>query len=312
MLRYDLQVNVSEPSDFRFDPEVHPRKLNLGCGFDLREGYLNVDFQDFHGPDLVGDVRALPMLPSDTFDEILAIDVLEHLPRNDTVPALNEWARLLRSGGSLTLQMPDVVACGRFLVTHDNDSDHQQLLGQLFGTQGYTGDFHLAGFTDITLSKLLHDAGFRSTVIETRDGWMLRSSSQLGSDATADFPISLGWLAGFWGLETAEHGAWRWCAARAELLLFNHSSDAVRIEVSAGIGRSPGSGAEVSVSSSTIFDAFTDVVQVDGIGETPWSRALLLEPGATRLIFSTDAAALDVPDARTLAFRLTNPGVTIL
>ena len=48
-----------------------PTKLNLGCGFDKRPGYLNVDFQAFHSPDLVADIRNLDTLPSDTFEEIL-------------------------------------------------------------------------------------------------------------------------------------------------------------------------------------------------------------------------------------------------
>ena len=31
-----------------FDPAAWPRKLNLGCGFDRRQGYVNVDLHDFH------------------------------------------------------------------------------------------------------------------------------------------------------------------------------------------------------------------------------------------------------------------------
>ncbi len=57
-----------------------PDRLNLGCGWDLREGYLNVDVHDFHKPDLVADVTKLDMLPSGRYREIIAQDVLEHLP----------------------------------------------------------------------------------------------------------------------------------------------------------------------------------------------------------------------------------------
>jgi len=56
------------------------RKLNLGCGFDLREGYVNVDFQDFHKPDVVADVRDHGHAPVWLVEEIIARDVLEHLP----------------------------------------------------------------------------------------------------------------------------------------------------------------------------------------------------------------------------------------
>ena len=56
-----------------FDWRAYPDRLNLGCGFDRREGYTNVDFQEFHHPDLHADVRDLGMLPSDHYREIIAI-----------------------------------------------------------------------------------------------------------------------------------------------------------------------------------------------------------------------------------------------
>src|SRR6478672_11115968 len=67
-----------------FDPNAHPRRLNLGCGFDYREGFLNIDLNDFHKPDLVADVRNLHSLPSDFYEELVANDVLEHLERAET------------------------------------------------------------------------------------------------------------------------------------------------------------------------------------------------------------------------------------
>ena len=36
-----------------FDPAKFPRRLNLGCGFDVRPGYLNVDLHAWHKPDLL-------------------------------------------------------------------------------------------------------------------------------------------------------------------------------------------------------------------------------------------------------------------
>jgi predicted SAM-dependent methyltransferase len=86
-------------------PDPLPRKINVGCGYDRREGYLNVDLHAVHGPDLVADVVSMPMLPSGAFDEVLAQDVLEHFERAKTVPALQEWARLLAPGGILHVRV---------------------------------------------------------------------------------------------------------------------------------------------------------------------------------------------------------------
>jgi predicted SAM-dependent methyltransferase len=46
------------------------------------------------------------MLPSGAFDEVLAQDVLEHVERAKTGPALHEWSRLLASGGILHVRVP--------------------------------------------------------------------------------------------------------------------------------------------------------------------------------------------------------------
>ncbi|RYF60885.1 MAG: hypothetical protein EOO27_04180 [Comamonadaceae bacterium] len=64
--------------------------MNLGCGFDIRTGYLNVDMHDRQGPDLVADVTSLGMLPSEGFTEIVAQDVLEHVERHKVHVALSE------------------------------------------------------------------------------------------------------------------------------------------------------------------------------------------------------------------------------
>ncbi|MCU1353737.1 MAG: hypothetical protein JWM05_2946 [Acidimicrobiales bacterium] len=302
-------MTVTEPPAFAYDPERHPRRLNLGCGFDHREGHLNVDFQEFHEPDLVADVRDLSMLPSGAFDEILAQDVLEHLPRSDTATALAEWARLLRPGGLLHLQMPDVTACGRFLVDHDDTAEHEQLISQLFGTQGYTGDFHLAGFTDLTLVEVLRRAGFHRTELGTRDGWMLTSTSQRCADGEVPDPLAVGWLAGFWPGERAEGGSWRWCDRAADLLLVNQGDLAITVRLAAAFGRSPGGDGIVRVEGPR--GSFLDEVPVPAVGEAPWERRLVLEPGVHRLRFSSPTEPLDVPDARTLVFRLTDPSVTL-
>ena len=40
-------------------PNPLPRRLNFGCGY-IRPGYLNVDFIERHGSDLLADVTSLP------------------------------------------------------------------------------------------------------------------------------------------------------------------------------------------------------------------------------------------------------------
>jgi len=82
-------------------------RLNLGSGGTHIEGFKNVDFNSAYEPDYVADVQQLPFFDS-TVDEIYASHILEHTEYNS--PVLDEWARVLRPGGMLTVTVPDIIA----------------------------------------------------------------------------------------------------------------------------------------------------------------------------------------------------------
>ena len=157
-----------------FDPTRHPDKLNLGCGWDHREGYLNVDIHDFHKPDLVADVTNLEMLPSGAYSEVIAQDVLEHLPRQSTVEVLREWSRLLRPGGTLHLRVPSVIDLAELMRRPENQTIEQQelFIQCLFGTQAYTEDCHYTTFTEPLLRHYLAQAGLVAETWGMRDEWL--------------------------------------------------------------------------------------------------------------------------------------------
>jgi SAM-dependent methyltransferase len=90
--------------------------LDIGCGHRQMEAllrpettYIGLDYPTTHAkgysgrPDLFGDGQCLPFAEG-TFEAVLALDVLEHLPLPDQ--CMMESARVLRSGGQLILQTP--------------------------------------------------------------------------------------------------------------------------------------------------------------------------------------------------------------
>lgn len=83
-------------------------KLNIGCGRDIRPDFVNVDIVDLGG-NIVHDLTVFPWpFADDSADEILAIDIIEHIPRGPMlVNAINEIIRILKVGGVGRIQVPD-------------------------------------------------------------------------------------------------------------------------------------------------------------------------------------------------------------
>lgn len=173
---------MAEPGTVQL-PDPLPRKINVGCGYDRREGYLNVDLHAVHEPDLVADVVSMPMLPSGAFDEVLAQDVLEHVERAKTA-----WTRLLAVGGILHVRVPSLAGMFDLLSQPERrDPVHgEEIIHLVYGTQAYTGDYHLAGFTAQTLDAALRDAGLLVCEASVLHGWLFdiraRKTDRLDDD----------------------------------------------------------------------------------------------------------------------------------
>ena len=54
-------------------------KLNLGCGADYKEGWINLDIDKKHNPDVVHDLNHKMPFPNDRFKKIGAYHILEHI-----------------------------------------------------------------------------------------------------------------------------------------------------------------------------------------------------------------------------------------
>jgi hypothetical protein len=106
--------------------EAAGMKLNLGCGDKILAGYVNVDVAPSRAgkqPDVLCDLRKLEPFASGTIEEVLAVHVVEHFWRWEVVDILKEWVRVLRPGGQMVLECPNLLtACEELLRNAESGS----------------------------------------------------------------------------------------------------------------------------------------------------------------------------------------------
>ncbi len=144
-------------------------KLNLGCGDKHIPGYINVDIvQERAGnkPDIVSDLHDLSCFESDYADEILAVHVVEHFWRWEVVEVLKEWVRVLKPGGRLILECPNLKsACEAFLQNPELSAlpgpDGQRTMWVFYGDPRWKDHLmmHRWGYTPQSLAQVMYEAG---------------------------------------------------------------------------------------------------------------------------------------------------------
>lgn len=134
-------------------------KLNLGCGHDIRPGYLNLDNAPLDGVDVVHDLTVLPLPFSDNeFEEILCKDVLEHL---EYMPLMAELYRVLTPGGILHIQVPHFTSYNNFIdPTHRKRFSYRTFeffVRDSKFDRGYYLEY--PGFSELTQTRIIFQKG---------------------------------------------------------------------------------------------------------------------------------------------------------
>jgi predicted SAM-dependent methyltransferase len=139
-------------------PNVEGLMLHIGSGDGKMKGYINVDKYN-KSADAQWDAVSLP-LNDNSVSIIQCHQTLEHFEYHKLPAIFTEWFRVLKSGGTVHLTTPDIVASCKFVV--DNPTN-KWYLARIFGNQSHDGQFHKWGFTQDELYNLFGFAGFAYT-----------------------------------------------------------------------------------------------------------------------------------------------------
>lgn len=160
------------------DQEGDLVRINFWCGGRILDGWLNVDGahrnKEVRGPDLLHAVQFAPdgsivnplPLPDGCAEELQAIHAAEHVHKWELPFLIAEWHRLLKPGGLLVLELPDLMKCCKNVLDGVvRGGKHPDQLGMfgLYGDPRSNDPFmnHKYSYTFKTLSPLVIAAGFQ-------------------------------------------------------------------------------------------------------------------------------------------------------
>jgi predicted SAM-dependent methyltransferase len=139
------------------------KTLNIGCGeriyTEYPEGHICINLDqrsDLKGVNVIGSAKDI-LFEDESFNYILASDIIEHFPISETLDILKEWYRLLKFNGILEFRTPDMAWVAKH---YTENKDAKFVSYHIFGGQNYPGNFHYVIFDSVWLTDLCKEVGF--------------------------------------------------------------------------------------------------------------------------------------------------------
>lgn len=141
-------------------------KLNVGCGDKRIPGYIGIDVVD-RGQEIISDIRHIA-LPDNYADEILSVHVIEHFYKWEASDLLKEWMRILKPGGLMVVECPNLLRVIRN-VFETGTMDDSMFFWPLYGNQNLKDPLmcHKYGYIPESLIELMKAVGLVNVRQET-------------------------------------------------------------------------------------------------------------------------------------------------
>jgi SAM-dependent methyltransferase len=145
------------------------RKLLLCCGPTRPPGFVRLDSNPKHEPDILASIPPLPPAARGPWDQVDLIHGIEHFLPWETAPLLREIHAALKPRGVLVLEQPNLEAAARVLLGLDPPQYRgvlESAMWPIYGDPAHedTGYLHRWGYTPATLSALLRSVATWSRI----------------------------------------------------------------------------------------------------------------------------------------------------
>lgn len=167
------------------------KNIYMGCGLDIREGFIHCDIRKFDHVDIVCKAWELSNYMMEV-DHIYSRHMLEHLTNYEADRALRDWFKALKTDGSIRIIVPDMdFHCRQWLDAEWNEdtlkesmSNAKHSFAGLWGWQAECDpwskdynttywDVHKSGYNEKRIKLLLGRIGFVDIKTEIKNNWHL-------------------------------------------------------------------------------------------------------------------------------------------
>ncbi len=198
---YGLETDMPQMYKDAPHPSTDPEILvaDIGAGnhspwFGANATIRRYDIDPSTHPDVRCDIRAIPE-PDQTFDVVSTRHVLEHFMWEEAPALVREWTRILKVGGTLRINVPNLAYAAREILKADADPCYSPgiyPLYQAFGKQcGNVGEVHRNGFTQHSLHRLLEHCGLTDVTVEV-SGELGENLDARATKAAHPAPLAIG------------------------------------------------------------------------------------------------------------------------
>jgi len=158
------------------------RKIYMGCGPDIKEGFIHADIRDMPHVDIVCSAWELSQ-NIDNIDLIYSRHMLEHLTNIEVQITLQDWFKALRDKGTIQIIVPNIdFHFQQWLdAKWDINKEYGNLSDEVFNLSGIYGwqkecnplennviywDVHKSGYNKKRMKYILHNIGFENIKID--------------------------------------------------------------------------------------------------------------------------------------------------